>query len=98
VCHIPTFYSAFIGHVRGGLGVVAAVSCPVIGAIPLRRAIAPGDDTVVCRCEDVTAGEIRSYAKLGCLGPNRTKARKSIGARGDDVSGRFRKPDIRQQS
>lgn len=27
------FVSAFIGHVRGGLGVVAAVSCAVIGAI-----------------------------------------------------------------
>ena len=27
------FVNAFIGHVRGGLGVVAAVSCAVIGAI-----------------------------------------------------------------
>ena len=27
------FVSAFIGHIRGGLGVVAAVSCAVIGAI-----------------------------------------------------------------
>ena len=44
------------------------------GYPPYDGAIAPGDDMVVCRCEDVTAGEIRSYAKLGCLGPNRTKA------------------------
>jgi len=44
------------------------------GYPPYDGAIAPGDDTVVCRCEDVTAGEIRSYAELGCLGPNRTKA------------------------
>jgi bacterioferritin-associated ferredoxin len=29
---------------------------------------------VICRCEEVTAGEIRGYAKLGCLGPNQTKA------------------------
>lgn len=28
-----SFVNAFIGHVRGGLGVVAAVSCAVIGAI-----------------------------------------------------------------
>jgi len=41
---------------------------------PYDGAIAPADDTVVCRCEEVTAGEIRSYAKLGCLGPNQTKA------------------------
>ncbi|MEJ2002626.1 MAG: TRAP transporter large permease subunit [Maritimibacter sp.] len=27
------FVNAFVGHVRGGLGVVAAVSCAVIGAI-----------------------------------------------------------------
>ena len=27
------FVSAFIGHIRGGLGVVAAVSCAIIGAI-----------------------------------------------------------------
>jgi len=29
---------------------------------------------VVCRCEEVTAGQIRSYVELGCLGPNQTKA------------------------
>lgn len=27
------FVNAFVGHVRGGLGIVAAVSCAVIGAI-----------------------------------------------------------------
>lgn len=32
------------------------------------------DDTVVCRCEKVTAGDIRRYASLGCVGPNQTKA------------------------
>jgi len=31
-------------------------------------------ETVVCRCEEVTAGQIRSYVELGCLGPNQTKA------------------------
>ncbi|RYG91834.1 FAD-binding protein [Loktanella sp. IMCC34160] len=32
------------------------------------------DDTIVCRCEEVTAGAIRGYAKLGCTGPNQAKA------------------------
>ncbi|MFJ3470313.1 FAD-dependent oxidoreductase [Pseudomonas sp. NPDC090201] len=34
----------------------------------------PEDDTIVCRCEEVSAGAIRSYVDLGCLGPNQTKA------------------------
>jgi NADPH-dependent 2,4-dienoyl-CoA reductase/sulfur reductase-like enzyme len=34
---------------------------------------APMDDTVVCRCEEVTAGQVREMARLGCRGPNQTK-------------------------
>ena len=34
----------------------------------------PADDVVICRCEEVTAGDIRRYAKLGCTGPNQAKA------------------------
>ncbi|GAB2185756.1 FAD/NAD(P)-dependent oxidoreductase [Roseibium sp. LAB1] len=41
---------------------------------PFKEALAPADDTIVCRCEEVTAGDIRRYAGLGCLGPNQTKA------------------------
>jgi NADPH-dependent 2,4-dienoyl-CoA reductase/sulfur reductase-like enzyme len=41
---------------------------------PYDAALHPADDTVICRCEEVTAGDIRGYAKLGCLGPNQTKA------------------------
>ncbi|MDA7430797.1 FAD/NAD(P)-binding oxidoreductase [Primorskyibacter aestuariivivens] len=37
-------------------------------------ALTPEDATIVCRCEEVTAGDIRRYAGLGCLGPNQTKA------------------------
>ncbi|MBN3737219.1 (2Fe-2S)-binding protein, partial [Burkholderia sp. Tr-20355] len=37
----------------------------------LRR---PDDDTIVCRCEEITAGEIRQLAALGCQGPNQMKA------------------------
>lgn len=31
-------------------------------------------DVVVCWCEEVTAGQLRRYVELGCLGPNQTKA------------------------
>ncbi|MFK7862175.1 MAG: FAD-dependent oxidoreductase [Granulosicoccus sp.] len=34
----------------------------------------PADETIVCRCEEVTAGDVRRYAALGCKGPNQTKA------------------------
>ncbi len=34
----------------------------------------PDDDTIVCRCEDVTAGAVRQAAALGAPGPNQTKA------------------------
>lgn len=33
----------------------------------------PADDTIVCRCEEVTAGRVREMARLGCVGPNQTK-------------------------
>jgi NADPH-dependent 2,4-dienoyl-CoA reductase/sulfur reductase-like enzyme len=41
---------------------------------PFAEALSPADATIVCRCEEVTAGAIRGYARLGCLGPNQTKA------------------------
>ncbi|OWV87658.1 FAD/NAD(P)-binding oxidoreductase [Rhizobium sp. R635] len=34
----------------------------------------PPDEVLVCRCEEVTAGQVRHYVELGCLGPNQTKA------------------------
>lgn len=44
-------------------------------AYPLcTEALLPEDTTVICRCEEVTAGDIRRFAKLGCIGPNQTKA------------------------
>jgi NADPH-dependent 2,4-dienoyl-CoA reductase/sulfur reductase-like enzyme len=33
----------------------------------------PADETIVCRCEEVTAGRIREMARIGCQGPNQTK-------------------------
>ena len=37
----------------------------------LRR---PVGDTIVCRCEEVTARQVREAADLGCEGPNQMKA------------------------
>ena len=34
----------------------------------------PPNDVVICRCEEVTAGEVREAIKMGCLGPNQLKA------------------------
>ncbi|SEK06000.1 FAD/NAD(P)-dependent oxidoreductase [Paraburkholderia diazotrophica] len=34
----------------------------------------PTDEVIVCRCEEVTAGEIRRIAARGCTGPNQMKA------------------------
>jgi len=41
---------------------------------PFGEALSPDDATIICRCEEVAAGDIRRYAGLGCLGPNQTKA------------------------
>ncbi len=40
---------------------------------PPPEVVAPADDTIVCRCEEVTAGRVREMAGLGCQGPNQTK-------------------------
>jgi NADPH-dependent 2,4-dienoyl-CoA reductase/sulfur reductase-like enzyme len=34
----------------------------------------PHDETLVCRCEEVYAGQIRQAARMGCVGPNQVKA------------------------
>lgn len=41
---------------------------------PYLKSLLPDDETLICRCEEVTAGDVRGYAKLGCIGPNQTKA------------------------
>ncbi|MEZ5872393.1 MAG: NAD(P)/FAD-dependent oxidoreductase [Nitratireductor sp.] len=41
---------------------------------PFAAAVLPADGTIICRCEEVTAGEIRRFAGLGCIGPNQAKA------------------------
>jgi len=34
----------------------------------------PSNETIVCRCEEVTAGELRKFVELGCVGPNQAKS------------------------
>lgn len=42
---------------------------------PATQFLAPKDETIVCRCEEVTAGQIRDTARrLGVTGPNQMKA------------------------
>lgn len=49
---------------------------PLLDALytPPARLRRPADDIIVCRCEEVTAGEIRAIAAIGCQGPNQMKA------------------------
>ena len=43
--------------------------------VPAPAVLAPRrDDTIVCRCEEVTAGQVRLAARLGAKGPNQAKA------------------------
>jgi NADPH-dependent 2,4-dienoyl-CoA reductase/sulfur reductase-like enzyme len=41
---------------------------------PAPRFRQPVGDTIVCRCEEVTAQQVRDTADLGCEGPNQMKA------------------------
>ena len=41
---------------------------------PSTRYLVPDDATLVCRCEEITAGEIRAAVRLGCTGPNQVKS------------------------
>ena len=67
--------AAQAGPLRRALAHHLAVR-PFLDALyaPAAEFLAPGDETVVCRCEEVTAGAVRGYVRLGCLGPNQTKA------------------------
>ena len=41
---------------------------------PAPQFLVPTGDTLVCRCEEVTAREIADTVKLGCTGPNQMKS------------------------
>jgi thioredoxin reductase len=41
---------------------------------PRPQVFAPSDDTIVCRCEEITARDIRAMVEVGQPGPNQVKA------------------------
>ena len=41
---------------------------------PAPSVLVPRDDTIACRCEEVTVAQIRRAARLGAQGPNQAKA------------------------
>ncbi len=49
---------------------------PMLNRLYRAKAInrVPQDDVIVCRCEEVSAGEIRHTVELGCTGANQVKA------------------------
>ena len=49
---------------------------PLLDALypPPAACFSPQDTAIVCRCEGVTAGQIRAAARLGAAGPNQVKA------------------------
>ena len=49
---------------------------PLLDAMypPRASAFNPSDDTIVCRCEELTAGDIRRAAAIGRPGPNQIKS------------------------
>jgi NADPH-dependent 2,4-dienoyl-CoA reductase/sulfur reductase-like enzyme len=47
---------------------------PFLDALYRPKLRVPADDVIVCRCEEVTAGQLRSHVALGCTGPNQAKS------------------------
>jgi NADPH-dependent 2,4-dienoyl-CoA reductase/sulfur reductase-like enzyme len=54
---------------------------PFLNALfrPRPQVFAPADETIVCRCEEITAGELRALATVGRPGPNQIKAATRAG-------------------
>ena len=61
--------------VRSDLSKDAAVR-PLLEALyaPSADILSPSDATMVCRCEEITAGQIREAVALGAPGPNQVKS------------------------
>src|SRR5690606_33724475 len=66
---------ARIARLRTALARDAAIR-PFLEALyaPAPEVLAPADDTIICRCEEVTAGTIRATVDLGAPGPNQVKS------------------------
>ena len=41
---------------------------------PRREILCPDDPVIVCRCEEIRAGQLRDVARRGCQGPNQAKS------------------------
>ena len=41
---------------------------------PRAEILRPADSVTICRCEEITAGAVRTVVKQGCLGPNQAKS------------------------
>jgi NADPH-dependent 2,4-dienoyl-CoA reductase/sulfur reductase-like enzyme len=61
--------------VRAGLARQRAVR-PFLDALfrPAADMLDPADEVIACRCEEITAGQIRRAVRLGATGPNQVKA------------------------
>jgi NADPH-dependent 2,4-dienoyl-CoA reductase/sulfur reductase-like enzyme len=78
--------AAKLGRIDQGTAVAAAAPIrarlrralatrPMLDALyrPRPTVLTPENDTIVCRCEEVTAGQIRTAAEVGIAGPNQVK-------------------------
>lgn len=64
-----------LARLRSGLAREASVR-PFLETLyaPSPQILSPADDTLVCRCEEITAGAIREAVTLGTPGPNQVKS------------------------
>lgn len=46
---------------------------------PPASVLTPEDATIICRCEEIRAGDIRRYASMGCTTPNQAKIHSRCG-------------------
>lgn len=60
---------------RRELARVAAIR-PLLDTLypPTAEILTPADEVMVCRCEEITAGQVRESVALGATGPNQLKA------------------------
>uniref|UniRef100_UPI003D122A29 (2Fe-2S)-binding protein n=1 Tax=Vibrio sp. TaxID=678 RepID=UPI003D122A29 len=61
---------------------------------PPEQALQPADDTIVCRCEEVTAGQVRQHAVQGANGINQIKTFTRCGM--GPCQGRYCGPTVAQ--
>jgi bacterioferritin-associated ferredoxin len=76
----PQDATAHAAPVRRKLKALLRLRPMLDGLYPPRAGIlAPADDTIVCRCEELTAGDIRKAAAIGQPGLNQLKSHTRAG-------------------